>query len=174
VTGLPPNIEGGTPAPAGYVKVRYAPRGKRYWIEPFIHAAARQSRLSTLDLDDRRTGASRSRTSIRTFFINGATARGYVNAGPDNVLGTADDRLTVTGETVADIQNRVLGSANASSLWTSVPGFVTVNARGGVRLGAHHDLLVAFENIGDGNYRGISWGVDAPGRNLYASYRLTF
>ncbi|HEY7516305.1 MAG TPA: TonB-dependent receptor, partial [Vicinamibacteria bacterium] len=76
-TGLPPNIEGGTPAPELWLSVRYAPRGgRRYWVEPYVHAADRQDRLSSLDLDDRRTGASRSRTSIASFFTNGARARG--------------------------------------------------------------------------------------------------
>ena len=40
----------------------------------------------------RRTGATRTRTSIRNFFLNGATARGWVGVGPDGVIGTADDR----------------------------------------------------------------------------------
>jgi hemoglobin/transferrin/lactoferrin receptor protein len=58
------------------VRIRYAPAGRRYWVEPYVHAAARQSRLSSLDLEDRRTGASRSRSSIASFFNNGARAQG--------------------------------------------------------------------------------------------------
>ena len=46
-----------------------------------------------LDLGDRRTGASRSRSSIASFFTNGARARGLVAPGPDGVAGNADDVL---------------------------------------------------------------------------------
>src|SRR5918994_5704435 len=61
----------------GYVTVRYVAPGTRWWVEPYVHAAARQARLSSLDLEDRRTGATRSRSSISSFFLNGATARGW-------------------------------------------------------------------------------------------------
>lgn len=57
---------------------------------------------------------------------------------------------------------------------TAIPGYVTFNLRGGIRLGERHDILVNFENIGDRNYRGVSWGVDAPGRGVSVSYRTTF
>jgi hemoglobin/transferrin/lactoferrin receptor protein len=174
-TDLPPNIEGGTPAPDGYLKIRYAPASKRFWIEPYIHAADRQERLSSLDLEDRRTGATRSRSSIASFFTNGARARGLVDAGPDGTPGNADDRLIATGETLAQIQNRVLGvGVNSSPLYTAIPGYVTFNVRGGYRFGERHEVLVEFENIGDRNYRGISWGIDAPGRGVFAKYNLRF
>ena len=174
-TGLPPNIEGGTPAPDGWLKIRYAPAGRRWWIEPYVHVADRQERLSTLDLEDRRTGATRSRSSISNFFLNGATARGLVNPGPDGVFGNADDRLIATGETLAQIQLRVLGPAGEPlPLYNAVPGYITFNVRGGVRFGERHDLLIDFENIGDRNYRGISWGVDAPGRGVYARFNTRF
>ena len=57
-TGLPPNIEGGTPPQNGYLRIRYAPARRRFWIEPFLHAADAQERLSSLDLSDRRIGAA--------------------------------------------------------------------------------------------------------------------
>ncbi len=174
-TGLAPNIEGGTPGPDFYLKLRYSDPAGRYWLEPFIHAAGRQTRLSTLDLEDRRTGATRSRSSIRSFFLNGATARGWVSAGPDGVFGTADDMLTTTGETLAQLQDRVLGvGVSSAPLYTSVPGYVTVNIRGGLRLGTRHDFIVEVENLTDRNYRGIAWGVDAPGRSLSISYQTKF
>ncbi|HVG21725.1 MAG TPA: TonB-dependent receptor [Blastocatellia bacterium] len=174
-TDLPPNIEGGTPAPDGYLKIRYAPVGRRFWVEPYLHAADRQGRLSSLDLEDRRTGAGRSRGSIANFFNNGARARGLVSAGPDGVAGNADDRLVATGETLTQVQNRVLGvGVNSAPLYTAIPGYVTFNVRGGVRFGERHELLLEFENIGDRNYRGISWGVDAPGRGVFAKYNLRF
>ena len=169
-TGAPPNIEGGTPAPDGYLTVRYTAPNTRWWVEPYVHAAARQPRLSSLDLEDRRTGATRSRTSIRNFFLNGATARGWIGRGPDNALGTADDVLTATGETLAQIQDRVLGTGVASApLFTAVPGYVTAGIRAGARVG-RHEVFVDAENLGDTNYRGISWGVDAPGRGISVKY----
>jgi hemoglobin/transferrin/lactoferrin receptor protein len=173
-TGLAPNIEGGTPAPDANIRVDYRAPSGRWWAGTYIHAAAAQSRLSTLDLSDRRTGADRTRTSIRNFFVNGATARGWVSAGPDAALGTADDVLLVTGETVSQIQDRVLGIGVASGpLFREVAGFVTVGLRGGFRFG-RHELILDAENLTDENYRGISWGVDAPGRGVSARYVIQF
>lgn len=174
-TDLPPNIEGGTPAPDGYLKIRYAPAGKRFWIEPYMHAADRQDRLSTLDLDDRRTGGGRSRTAIGNFFNNGARFLGLVNSGPDGIRGNADDRLVPTGETLAQVQNRVLGvGVNSAPLYTTVPGYVVFGIRGGIKLGERHEVLLDFDNIGDRNYRGISCGVDAPGRGIFMKYNVRF
>jgi hemoglobin/transferrin/lactoferrin receptor protein len=173
-SALPPNIEGGTPAADGWLRVRYAPAGKRFWVEPYVHLAARQSRLSSLDLEDRRTGAGRSRTSISNFFNNGARARGLVGNGADGAAGTADDVLTASGETLAQIQARVLGTSSSAPLLASIPGYVTFNVRGGYRLASGHDVLVDVENIGDRNYRGISWGVDAPGFGVSVRYAGSF
>jgi hemoglobin/transferrin/lactoferrin receptor protein len=173
-TGLPPNIEGGTPAPDGYLKVRYLAPNGRWWTEPYLHIAGRQSRLSSLDLEDRRTGATRTRTNIKNFFYNGATARGWVSPGADGAAGNADDILITTGETLAQVQKRVLGSADSAPLYTFVEGYTTLGIRGGVKFGARHELLVDVENVGDANYRGIAWGVDAPGVNLIVSWRTKF
>jgi outer membrane receptor protein involved in Fe transport len=173
-TGLPPNIEGGTPAPEAYFRVNYSSSSGRWWAGTYVHAAASQDRLSTLDLDDRRTGAGRSRTSIRTFFLNGATARGWVGPGADGVVGTADDLLLATGETVTQIQDRVLGPVAASApMLREVKAFATIGVRGGVRIG-RHELLVDAENLTDENYRGPSWGVDAPGRGIALRYVTRF
>jgi hypothetical protein len=131
-------------------------------------------RLSTLDLDDRRTGAGRSRTSIRNFFLNGATARGYIGPGADGAVGTADDLLLVTGETLAQIQDRVLGAGVASApLYSEVAAFFTAGFRGGFRVG-RHEIIADLENVTDENYRGISWGVDAPGRGVSLRYVARF
>lgn len=174
-TGLPPNIEGGTPAPDGYVKLRYAPPQRRFWIEPYLHAATRQERLSSLDLADRRTGAERTRGSIQNFFRRGATVRGLVGAGLDGIFGNADDLLLATSETLAQVQDRVLGAGvNSAPLYRTVPGYVTVGIRGGASWKERHQLLLDVENLTDRNYRGISWGMDAPGRSLSARYTLRF
>ncbi len=157
-------------------RLRFAPEGgKRFWVEPYVHAAARQERLSTLDLEDRRTGATRSRSSIATFFTNGARARGLVSLGPDGVAGNADDLLLPTGETLAQVQARVLGPSGAAApLFTALPGYVAFGVRGGLRLAAGHEILVDAENLGDESYRGVSWGVDAPGRGIYLRYEARF
>jgi hemoglobin/transferrin/lactoferrin receptor protein len=175
-TDLPPNIEGGTPAPDGYLKIRYAPsRLHTFWIEPYIHAAGRQGRLSSLDLEDRRTGATRSRSSIASFFNNGARFRGLVSAGADGIPGNADDILIATGETLIQAQNRVLGvGVNSAPLFKALPGYVTFSIRAWFRLGDSHNFLIDFDNIGDRNYRGMSWGLDAPGRGVYVRYSASF
>ena len=173
-TGLAPNIEGGVPAPDGYVMLEYAPAGGRWWVQPYLHAAAEQSNLSTLDLSDRRTASPRNRANMRTFFLNGATNRGWVSAGPDGAMGTADDVLSATGETIAQISDRVLGvGVNSGVLFSAVPGYVAVGVRGGLRFGPHQ-ILIDAENFTDRNYRGISWGIDAPGRGIAVRYVARF
>ena len=173
-TGRAPNIEGGIPAPDGYVMLQYAPAGGRWWVQPYLHAAAEQSNLSTLDLSDRRTASPRNRTNMRAFFLNGATNRGWVGAGPDGAMGTADDVLTATGETIAQIQDRVLGvGVNSGVLFSAVPSYVTLGVRGGLRFGPHQ-ILIDAENLSDQNYRGISWGIDAPGRGIAVRYVARF
>ena len=173
-TGLPPNIEGGTPAPQLWASVRYAPAARRWWVEPYAHVGWKQAHLSSLDLGDRRTGAGRSRSSIQAFFRNGARARGWVNAGADGILNNADDILIVTGETLLQVQDRVLGAGvNSSSLFPELPGFGVFGIRGGARFG-RHELLVDLENLGDENYRGISWGLDAPGRGVSMRFMTRF
>lgn len=164
-TGLAPNIEGGTPAPNGYLRVRYAPGARRFWVEPILHAAWRQDRLSSLDLSDRRTGGGRSRANIATFFNNGAVARGLVAGG----------LLVATRETMAQVQDRVLGvGVNSAPMYTAVAGYVTVGIRSGVHLGERHDLSLELENLTDRNYRGISWGLDAPGVGVFVRYSVRF
>jgi hypothetical protein len=82
--------------------------------------------------------------------------------------------LLATGETVAQIQDRVLGVGIASApLYREVAGFFTAGFRGGVRLGVH-EILVDVENVTDRNYRGVSWGVDAPGRGVSLRYVARF
>lgn len=172
-TGAPPNIEGGTPNPEASMAFRWTHNG--FFVEPYARFAAEQKRLSTLDLDDRRTGASRSRASITAFFNNGARARGYVNAGADGRFGTVDDTLAVTGETLAQILTRVLGPSGATnSLYTSVAAYQVFGVRAGWTFAKRHHIAIDFENITDENYRGPSWGMDGAGRNLFARYSLTF
>jgi hemoglobin/transferrin/lactoferrin receptor protein len=173
-SGLPPNIEGGTPAPQGWAWLRFESVKGRFRVEPYVYAARRQTRLSTLDLEDRRTGATRSRGNIANFFQRGATVRGLIEPGADGRFGTADDRLKATGETLAQAQNRVLGNAASAPLFNYIPGFVTVGVRGGMKFGERHEALIDLENLNDKNYRGISWGIDAPGRGVSVRYNFRF
>jgi outer membrane receptor protein involved in Fe transport len=173
-TDLAPNIEGGTPAPQAWIVARYSGPGQRWWIEPYLHIAWKQTHLSSLDLGDRRTGASRSRASIQAFFRNGARVRGWIAAGADGAFNTADDLLIATGETLSQVQDRVLGvGVNSSSLFPELPGYATVGIRWAARIG-RHALSIDFENLTDKNYRGISWGIDGPGRGVSLRYALRF
>lgn len=173
-TGKAPNIEGGTPPPTGFLSLRYAPSGKNYWVEAYSTLAGEQERLSSLDLSDRRTGASRSRTSIANFFNNGARVRGLINPGTDGRFGTSDDTLIATGESLLQVQNRLLGSATSAPAFRTVAGYGLIGLRGGVKIKENSELLLDFQNIGDKSYRGISWGIDGAGRSISIAYKLSF
>ncbi len=174
LTDLAPNIEGGIPAPDAYLILNYGSASGKWWVQPYLHAAAEQTHLSTLDLGDRRTASPRTRANMRTFFLNGATNRGWVSAGADGVMGSADDLLTATGETIAQIQDRVLGvGVKSGVLFSTLPSYVTGGVRAGIKFGMHQ-LIIDAENLNDENYRGISWGIDAPGRAISVKYLARF
>ena len=184
LNGLPPNIEGGVPPATGFVSLRYQPRS-RFYLEAYSTLAGRQNRLSSLDLGDRRTGAARSRTNIQNFFRRGACVRGLTTPGAGGCLN-AGGILIPTGETLAQVQNRLLplGTtingvfiANPDTpvpLYTAVAGYGLVGVRGAVQFGAHSEVFVDFENIADKSYRGISWGIDGAGRGVTVRYRYKF
>ena len=186
LNGLPPNIEGGVPPATGFVSLRYQPRGSsRFYVEPYAILAGRQNRLSSLDLADRRTGAARSRTQIQNFFRRGACVRGVTTPGATG-CGSAGGVLIPTGETLAQVQNRLLpigatingvtvvNNDTAVPLFRYLPGYGLVGVRGAVRFGARSEVFFDFENIGDKQYRGISWGVDGAGRGVTLRYRYKF
>jgi len=162
-TGRPPDIEGGIPPLTFVPGIRYTK--SRWWTELYGVAARKQSRLSTLALSDRRIGAPRTRAQIASFFRNGARVRGLI---------TATDRLMPTGETVEQVQDRVLGTANSAPLFSYVPGYVTAGFRAGARIGESSDVLIDFSNMFDRNYRGLSWGVDGAGRSIAIRVRRRF
>ncbi len=184
-TGLPPNIEGGTPPPTGFLSLKYAPTGKRFWVEGYTTIADRQSRLSSLDLSDRRTAAPRSRTQIQNFFRRGACVNGLTTPGATG-CGSAGGILIATGETLAQVQNRILpigalingvrvvNNDTVVPLFTSLPSYAIFNLRGGYHIGENQQLFVAFENIFDNFYRNPSWGIDGAGRNFTVQYRYKF
>lgn len=174
-TGLPPNIEGGTPPPTTFVSFKYQPIGKNFWIELYSILAQKQNRLSSLDIEDRRTGALRTRGQIANFFRRGACVRGLTN-NPDGVCGTGDETiLLLTGETLAQVQNRVLGiGVNSAPMFTYLPSYGLLNLRGGIRLNEKQHINWAIENIFDRPYRNPSWGIDGAGRNFRVAYRIKF
>jgi len=69
----------------------------------------------------------------------------------------------------------VLGPGVGSApLFTYIPGFLTGGIRGGFRIGENQDVVIDLENLNDKNYRGISWGMDAPGRGFGFRYNYRF
>jgi hemoglobin/transferrin/lactoferrin receptor protein len=175
-TGAPPNLGGGgIPPQTGFLRLRYQPGRGRYWVEAYSTLAGRQDRLSSLDLADRRTGAIRTRTNIQNFFRRGACVRGLTTPGVTGRCGSAGGILTATGETLAQVQNRVLGpGVDSAPLFAAVPGYALFGVRGGFRFNERQEVTLDFENIGDKNYRAPGWGMDGAGRSLTARYRLRF
>ena len=186
LNGLPPNVEGGVPPATGFLSLRYQPRStSRFYVEPYAILAARQNRLSSLDLADRRTGAPRTRAQIQNFFRRGACVRGVTTPGATG-CGSAGGTLISTGETLAQVQNRLLpvgatingvtvvNNDTVVPLYPYLPGYGLVGVRGAFRLGERSEVFVDFENIGDRQYRGISWGVDGAGRGVTLRYRYKF
>ena len=182
----PPNIEGGVPPPTGFISLRYQPRSN-FWVEAYSTIAGSQDRLSTLDLADRRTGAARSRTQIQNFFRRGACVRQITTPGPTGCgSASATAILIPTGETLAQVQNRLLpigatingvtvaNNDTAVPLFTEVKGYGLFGVRGAYRFGKHSEVFVDFENIFDQSYRGISWGIDGGGRGVTVRYRYRF
>ena len=184
LNGLPPNVEGGIPNPGGLVSLRYQARS-RFYVEVYSSLSGRQRRLSSLDLADRRTGAARSRAAIQNFFRSGACARGLTTPGAGG-CNTAGGILIPTGETLAQVQNRllpigatingvrVLDNSTNVPMFTAVPGYGLVGLRGALRFGDRSEVFVDFENIADKQYRGISWGIDGAGRGINLRYRYKF
>jgi hemoglobin/transferrin/lactoferrin receptor protein len=184
-TGLPPNIEGGTPPPTAFLSLKYAPAGRRFWIEGYTTLADKQDRLSSLDLSDRRTGAPHSRAQIQNFFRRGACVYGLTTPGATG-CGSAGGILIATGETLAQVQDRVLpvgatingvtvvDNNTAVPLFTRLPSYALFNLRGGFNMGERSRVFIAFENIFDNFHRNPSWGIDGAGRNLTVQYRYKF
>lgn len=184
LNGLPPNLEGGIPPATGFVSLRYQPRS-RFYVEGYTIVTGRQNRLSSLDLSDRRTGGGRSRANIQNFFRRGACVRGLTTPGATG-CGSAGGVLIPTGETLAQVQNRLLpiGStingvfvADNNTVVPTHPyvaGYGLVGVRGGFKFNDKSEIFVDFENIFDKSYRGISWGIDGAGRGVTVRYRYSF
>jgi hemoglobin/transferrin/lactoferrin receptor protein len=184
LNGLPPNIEGGLPPATAFVSLRYQPHS-RFYVEGYSTMAGRQNRLSSLDLADRRTGAARSRANIQNFFRRGACVRGLTTI-PVGGCGNAGGVLIPTGETLAQVQNRLLpigatingvrvvDNNTLVPLFPQLPGYGLAGVRGSFKFADRSELFVDFENIFNKSYRGISWGIDGAGRGVTLRYRYEF
>ncbi|MBX3277597.1 MAG: TonB-dependent receptor [Acidobacteria bacterium] len=175
LTGEPPNLGGGgLPPVLGFLRVRYQPADEKYWMEAYSTLAGRQARLSSLDLADRRTGAARSRANIQNFFRRGACIRGLTTPGANAQCGAAGGILIATGETLTEVQTRVLGAADSAPLFRAIPGYGLIGLRGGYRFSDSQEVTLDFANIADKSHRAPGWGVDGPGRSLNVRYRVRF
>jgi hemoglobin/transferrin/lactoferrin receptor protein len=150
------------PPPMGGAKLRWT--DERFWAESVVTFAAEQKRLNSADLSDARIGGLRTRASIATFFNEGATDLGLVRGGI----------VLATGETLVQVQDRVLGNATSAPLFLTQPGFMTLGLRGGLRFTGNLDVAVFLENLTDVNYRMYGSGVDAPGFNVQVRTRYRF
>ena len=173
-TGLPPNIEGGTPPPNGFVSIRYD--RSRFWIEAYSTLATKQDRLSTLDLGDRRTGGARTRAQIENYFRRGACVNSLtINAARTCNADVNTYTLIPTGENITQVLTRVLGPGfQSSNLFNSLPSYALANLRGGIKINEKANVFWAFENIFDSFHRNPSWGIDGAGRNFTAQFRYKF
>jgi hemoglobin/transferrin/lactoferrin receptor protein len=153
---MPPGMGGAT--------LMFQPAAARWWVEGTMLAALKQDRFSDADRGDARIGASRTAASIASFFNGTAVDRGLVAGGI----------LQPTGETLAQVQSRVLGASALSLMFTDTPGYVVFGVRGGMRIGSRLDLTVIGENLTDRNYRIHGSGVDEPGVNVMARLRARF
>jgi hemoglobin/transferrin/lactoferrin receptor protein len=176
------------PPQQGFLALRYEPawlKGRLSWLELSGAFVGAQERLSGGDLTDERIGAARRRSDIADFF-RGALVRPFLRAGADGVFDTADDIFQPTGETLAQIQQRVLplgavingvliaDNSSRAPLYLKTAGYATLNLRGHVRLSERAGLDWALMNLLDKNYRVHGSGMEAPGRNAYLSLRYTF
>jgi outer membrane receptor protein involved in Fe transport len=100
--------------------------------------------------------------------------------GSNGQCGSAGGILIATGETLAQVQNRMLpgvpltDTTTAVPLFSSIPGYVLLNLRGGYRFAENHEVTADFENIADKSHRAPGWGIDGFGRSLVVRYRYQF
>ena len=106
----------------------------------------------------------RSRDSIARFFNGTAIDLGLV----------VDDVLVATGETLADVQSRVLGGEMAAPLYARTPEFVTLGARAGWQVTERLVVILIADNLTDRNYRWHGSGVDGAGVDVQLRTRYRF
>ena len=186
-SGEAPNLGGGgIPPQFGFVRLRYQSPGRSFWIEGYVKGHGRQDRLSSLDLSDRRTGGARTRDQIQNFFLRGACVRGITTPGASGQCGSTGGTLIATGETLSQVQDRVLpigtvvngvliaDNETSVPLFRAISGYALFNIRGGIRVNDNVDLTADLENIADKSHRAPGWGIDGPGRSFTLRMRYRF
>lgn len=173
------------PPQQGYAAVRYQPGTRLSWIEVSAQLSDAQTALSGGDITDERIGGARRRSDITDFF-QGTLASPYIGPGADGRAGTSDDVFTPTGETLAQIRDRVLplgatingvtvaNDGTRVPLYTATAGFVSLNVGAGFRIAGPVRLDVSLTNVLDRNYRIHGSGVDSPGFNLFTRLHVNF
>lgn len=173
------------PPQQGRLALLYTPSGRRPWVQVAGRFAGAQRRLSGGDLEDERIGASRRRSDIADFF-RGSRNEALLSPGADGIRGTADDLFTPTGETLRQIQDRVLplgatiygitvaNDGTRIPLYDSTAGWMAVDVLSGYPLGERVQLNMGVQNIFDANYRHHGSGIDMPGVNAFLSIRFTW
>jgi outer membrane cobalamin receptor len=111
--------------------------------------------------------------------------RGLTTPGPTG-CGSAGGTLIETGETLLQVQNRLLpigatingvrvvNNDTLVPLFPHLPGYGLVGVRTSFKFREDSEVFVDFENIFDKSYRGISWGIDGAGRGVTVRYRYEF
>lgn len=165
------------PPQMGTVTLRYAPAGRRPWFEVGLAASGAQDRLSGGDRDDERIGASFRRADIASFF-RGSRNSAYVDPATGVFLPT--------GESLLQIQNRVLpigGTVNGVRItddnsrvpvYLSTAGWATVGIRSGFPLTERLSMNAAVENLLDRHYRVHGSGIDSPGISAWVGVGYRF
>ncbi len=141
--------------------LRWNKSGGRLFLEGVLITMLAQNRFNPADFEDTRIGAFRDAGSIATYFNNGAVDLGVVQ----------DDVLVVTGETLPEVLQRVLGPGlEGNPLFTETPAWWTLSLRGGYNINASNELTFSVNNIFDRNYRLHGSGFDSPGFSAIASW----
>ena len=120
-----------------------------------------QSRFNPADFEDTRIGGFRDADGIENYFENGAVDLGVVE----------DGILLATGETLEQVQRRVLGPGlEGNPLFTETPAWWTLSLRGGFNIDTRNELTFSVNNILDRNYRLHGSGFDSPGFSAIAAW----
>jgi hemoglobin/transferrin/lactoferrin receptor protein len=180
----PNRVRSRLPPQQGSAAVRFSPSGK-YWLELRSRFAGSQYKMSGGDIDDDRLGASRRRSDISTFF-KGGYVNPYLVPGADQKPGTTDDIFSPTGETLKQMQDRVLpigatingvkivNDSTRVPLYLGTDGWWTLDLTGVWNLSDHSRLNFGLTNMRDKNFRSHGSGVDAAGINAFVGLNYSF
>jgi len=148
-----------------YVTLNWTQPGGRLWLEGVVAKMFRQDRLNPGEFDDARIGAYRDAGDIEAFWDHAVTDLGLIENGV----------FTPTGETLEQIQLRVLGAGLVgSSLYFETAPWWSLTVRGGYSFSPDNELVFGVGNVFDQNYRLHGSGFDAVGFNANASWMLRF